>query len=182
MMRTLLVLLLLVLAGCRTVWTHPQASEAKYAKDFSRCRTLKHTQWQTCMVNLGWSHHKGSGKRYANGGAGTVIKTFEEMQAEEPGHRVVPTLVWVNPEIKSRVEYTKTLGRDKANCIERGYVGQATRGNSSGRVGGGAVGVVGGFGGSADSSYNSEPAFNNDLFVACMNAAGWELSQSEPRR
>jgi hypothetical protein len=175
----------LLLVGCRTIWTHPHASEAKYANDFSHCRTLTQTRWQTCMTNLGWSPRKGSGKRYAKGGTGIVTKTFEEMQAEEPGQRSKPTepnLVWVNPAVKNTVEYTKALGRDKANCIERGYVGQATRGNSSGRVGGGAVGVVGGFGGSADSSYNSEPLFDKDLFMACMNAGGWTQVQQTKGR
>jgi hypothetical protein len=60
--------------------------------------------------------------------------------------QITPAPDWVNPSVP-KAEYTKTLGRDKANCIERGYVGQAIQGEHSGAISGfglgsGATGVV----------------------------------------
>jgi hypothetical protein len=77
-------------------------------------------------------------------------------------------------------EHTKTLGRDKANCIERGYVGQAIQGEHSGEISGFGLGTGAKVGGSESESYSSVPVFNEELFVACMNAAGWELVVSRP--
>lgn len=76
---------------------------------------------------------------------------------------------WSNPAVPAD-EHTRTFGRDKANCIERGYVGQSTAGSNRAQVSG--VGTI--VGGSASGSYASTPIFNTELFVACMNAAGWE--------
>jgi hypothetical protein len=80
---------------------------------------------------------------------------------------------WTNPSVPPS-QFPQLLGRDKANCLERGYVGQSSRGRSDGRIVGNGYGV----GGRASSSYDSKPAFSNDLFIACMNAAGWQLSES----
>jgi hypothetical protein len=86
---------------------------------------------------------------------------------------------WVNPSVL-KAEYTKTLGRDKANCIERGYVGQAAQGKHSGKISGFGLGSGAKIGGSETESYSSVPVFNEELFVACMNGAGWELAVTQP--
>jgi hypothetical protein len=95
---------------------------------------------------------------------------------------------WLNPSIP-KDQFTRTLGRDKARCIERAYVGQSrSRGSSQAQVNGSAMaygGVYGsGVSGSQSGSFSSTPVFDNDLFVACMNEEGWELAPTavKPQR
>jgi hypothetical protein len=83
--------------------------------------------------------------------------------------RITPASDWVNSSVP-KTEYTKTLGRDKMNCIERSYVGQTSQGKASGKISG-FRSIIGG---SKSESYDSAPTFNNELFMACMNSAGWE--------
>ncbi len=85
---------------------------------------------------------------------------------------VAPSAKWVNASVPAG-DYTRTLGRDKANCIERGYVGQSIQGEHSGEIGGFALGSGARIGGSESGVYSSVPFFHDELFVACMNAAGW---------
>ncbi len=84
--------------------------------------------------------------------------------------RITSASAWANPSL-SEPEFTRTIGSDIADCIERGYVGQVSQGSNRAQIGG-YGGIVGG---SQSENYNSGPVFNNDLFVACMNGAGWEL-------
>jgi len=86
---------------------------------------------------------------------------------------VAPSAGWANASVP-KGKYTRTLGRDKANCIERGYVGQSIQGEHSGEIGGFVLGSGGRVGGSESGVYSSVPVFDDELFVACMNAAGWE--------
>jgi hypothetical protein len=97
---------------------------------------------------------------------------------QQPQPPVAPSADWVNASVPED-EYTRTLGRDKANCIERGYVGQTTHWKHSGEIGGFALGSGAKVGGSESGVYSSAPVFNEELFVACMNAAGWELAVSD---
>jgi hypothetical protein len=102
--------------------------------------------------------------------------------APQKQHRspIIPAAsVWINASVPEE-EYTKTLGRDKANCIERGYVGQSTQGEHSGEISGFGLGSGAKIGGSENERYSSVPVFNEELFVACMNAAGWEFAASRP--
>ena len=97
----------------------------------------------------------------------------------QPQSPIIPSAGWVNASVPTE-EYTRTLGRDKANCIERGYVGQAILGEHSGEISGFGLGSGVKVGGSESESYSSVPVFNDELFVACMNAAGWEIDASVP--
>lgn len=64
--------------GCRTVWVHPDASEAKWHQDYDRCRyglTSKELEqhdadpylalpprrddWKQCLLRLGWRTRSG---------------------------------------------------------------------------------------------------------------------------
>ena len=83
---------------------------------------------------------------------------------------------WDNPSV-SESERMKIFGRDKANCIERGYVGQVSGGSSNAGVFGyGAI-----VSGNQSASYASAPVFNRELYMACMNGAGWELTDPTAR-
>ncbi len=48
----LVVLALLVLGGCRSVWVHPEWYEGKYQSDLRDCS--KGANWKICMVARGW--------------------------------------------------------------------------------------------------------------------------------
>ena len=92
---------------------------------------------------------------------------YDTQQHSQP--RITPTLDWVNSSVP-KAQYTKTLGQDKMNCIERSYVGQTSQKRTSGQISG--LGSL--IGGSKNENYDSAPTFNDELFMACMNAAGWE--------
>lgn len=100
-----------------------------------------------------------------------------QQQPQSPRRSAAPD--WINTSV-SEEEYTKTLGRDKADCLERGYVGQATHGEQSGQISGFGFDSVLKVGGTESERYSSVPVFNDELFVACMNAAGWEYADSGP--
>jgi len=177
-MRTLLAILsLLALSGCRTVWLHPDATVAKFKSDRAQCMALHPSiRWQTCMRNLGWdAEGRMFSRRIDNdGGTRKVVKTIEEMRAETGV--VTATLVkkdWHNDSVRSE-DRTRVLGKDKAACMERGYVGQRATGQSKARI----AGYNGSVGGRMSGDYNSEPVFDKELFTACMNAAGWELTDA----
>lgn len=95
--------------------------------------------------------------------------------------RIAADTEWFNTSVPED-EYTKALGRDKAGCIERGYVGQASRGESSGKVAGFGTAYGSSVGGKQSGSYSSQPVFNDELFVACMNAAGWGYDDFDPEQ
>ena len=75
----LLFLLSTVAIGCRTIWVHPEATEAKWDKDFYRCRfgmtpeqlearnenpdaeSLRlNPSWEACLSESGWDTRPGS--------------------------------------------------------------------------------------------------------------------------
>ena len=89
---------------------------------------------------------------------------------------VISSTGWVNPSV-AEVDQLRVLGRDKANCIERAYVGQVSKGSNSANVAGYGNAYGAGVSGRQSGNFDSSPAFNNDLFMACMNAAGWELTR-----
>ena len=95
------------------------------------------------------------------------------------GSRFIAALKWFNTSVP-KDEYTKTLGRDKVDCIERGYVGRASQGEDQGRITGLGNADGSGVGANQSGRYSSEPVFDNELFVACMNAAGWEFGIPPP--
>ena len=105
---------------------------------------------------------------------------YEQQAQRQQQQLVAADADWSNPSV-SQQEFTKIFGRDKAGCIERAYVGQSSQGTTQSQVGGSGFGYGNVFGagmsGSQSGSYNSVPVFNEELFVACMNAAGWELAQ-----
>lgn len=151
-MKRVLVLLVL-LAGC----AHDLAEIQAYCQ-----------RWSAKLVSLG---------AHENPGAYThdLMITCMAMKGTAYDARTLPPITsapgWVNASV-SEAEYTRVLGRDKAHCIERGYIGgETSQGSSASAVSG--YGNV--YGGSSRGNYNSAPAFDPDLFVACMNAAGWEL-------
>jgi len=97
------------------------------------------------------------------------------------GSRFIAASDWFNTSVPED-EYTKTLGRDKADCIERGYVGQASQGENRGKITGFGNADGSGVGGSQSERYGSEPVFDNELFVACMHGAGWEFGIPPPEQ
>ncbi len=99
-----------------------------------------------------------------------------QLQSQSPiiGSRIIAASDWFNTSVPED-EYTKTLGRDKVDCIERGYVGKASQRENRGQVRGFGSADGSGVGGNESGSYALEPVFDNELFVACMNAAGWEF-------
>jgi hypothetical protein len=100
---------------------------------------------------------------------------------DAPDLRAAP---WVNPSsMLTGPARDKELARVKASCIERAYVGQGTTGRSSGRIfGGGSVNRTGSsyIGGSEESTFDSQPVFDDQLFEACMGIDGWVLKEGRP--
>ena len=96
----------------------------------------------------------------------------------EPQKPRRPSDDWVNPDVPKE-QFTKAFGRDKAKCIERGYIGQKSEGRNRGDLSGSAAAYQGIYGagvsGTQSGTFESTPAFDNELFMACMNEAGWEL-------
>jgi hypothetical protein len=159
MKRVLVVLV--ALAGC----AHDPAEIQAYCQ-----------RWSARLVSLG-AHENPAAYQH------DLMTTCMAMKGTPYDAHELPPVTsatgWVNASV-SEADYTRTLGRDKANCIERGYVGQASQGASSGEVSGSGNVYGSSVSGRNRGSYNSVPAFDGALFMACMNAVGWELP--EPAR
>lgn len=70
----LLVLIVLLVAGCRTVWMHPDATPEKFAKEQAECIRMSLDAGVTraqCMYERGWT------RRTAFRGAARVQVTSE---------------------------------------------------------------------------------------------------------
>jgi hypothetical protein len=157
------VVLTLALAGCE----HTPAEIHAYCD-----------RWASQFVNRG-IHENPAAYREDVISTCMALKNTPYVPQRQPQLPTIPAPAWVNASVPPE-KYTRTLGRDKANCIERGYVGQAIQGEHSGDISGFALGSGAKVGGSESESYSSVPVFNEELFVACMNAAGWELAVSRP--
>ena len=147
--------LILELPGCGTytpayMHSHCERWAGSFTSygDHDDLKAYRRDLMSTCFARQGWTYTAGMQSRPED----------------------VVSLEWTNAAI-TEGEYTQALGRDKANCIERGYVGQISRGEGRGVVIGSGYGI----GGSKNESYKSEPVFNEELYKACMNGAGWEF-------
>ena len=168
-----LMFLLLFLEGCTTIWYHPEANSRTYHRDLTRCRSLTKTQWGTCMYNLGWErdrHGWFGNPRWSTSKGGEATVSWEQMSSNEGNNEPKPSATWTNAEV-TQDKYLKELGQDKTVCMEKGYVGTKAKGQSGSNISGNGYG----FRGESGESFNAEPLFNNELFMACMNGEGWEL-------